>query len=140
MYENSLEILNSNYKSEKGSFIYSLHERNYFNKDLYWEYYNAILNITESSLNKPLDKEISKMIFDTYNYFLKSIIWHLSTNDLSKIDNFPSEGINLYVERLSVRISSGYLKNVILMNVSLMKNYKTHIIRRIKGLRHNFYR
>ncbi|KOM98505.1 RNA polymerase sigma-G factor [Clostridium botulinum] len=108
--KNSLEILNSNYKSEEGSFIYSLHERNHFNKDLYWEYYNAILNITESSLNKPLDKEISKMIFDTYNYFLKSIIWHLSTNDLSKIDNFPSEGINLYVERLSVRISSGYFE------------------------------
>lgn len=50
------------------------------------------------------------MIFDTYNYFLKSIIWSLSTNDLSKIDNFPSEEINPYVERLSARISSGYFE------------------------------
>jgi hypothetical protein len=41
---------------------------------------------------------------------LKSIIWHLSPNDLSKIDNLSSEEFNLYVERLSVRIGNGYFE------------------------------
>jgi hypothetical protein len=65
--KNNIEILIRNYKGEEGSFIYSLHEKNYFDTDLYWEYYNCILNITESSLNKPLDEEISKMIFEIYH-------------------------------------------------------------------------
>lgn len=108
--KNNLEILISNYKGEEGSFIYSLHERNYFDKDLYWEYYNSILNITESTLNKPVDEETSKMIFHTYNYFLKSIIWSFLHNDLSKIDNLPLEEINLYIERLSIRISNGHFE------------------------------
>lgn len=108
--KNNLEILISNYKGEEGSFIYSLHERNYFDKDLYWEYYNSILNITESTLNKPVDEETSKMIFHTYNYFLKSIIWSFLHNDLSKIDNLPLEEINLYIERLSIRISNDHFE------------------------------
>jgi hypothetical protein len=108
--KNNIEILISNYKAEEGSFIYTLHEKNYFDKDLFWSYYNCILNITESTLDKPIDKEISKMIFHTYDYFLKSIIWHLSPNDLSKIENLPLEEIYLYIERLSIRIKNGYFE------------------------------
>jgi hypothetical protein len=106
----SLETLINNYKGEEGSFIYSLHERSYFDKDLYWNYYNCIVNITESLLDKPADEEISKMIFDTYNYLLKSIIYHFSVNDLRIIDNLPLEEIHQYIERLSIRISQGYFE------------------------------
>lgn len=108
--KSNIEILIENYKGKEGSFIYSLHEMNYFDIDLYWKYYNCIVAITESSLDKPLDKEVSSMIFDTYNYFLKSIIWHLSSNDCSKIDNLPEEEIDLYIERLSIRIANGYFE------------------------------
>lgn len=102
-----IKILTENYSCEKNTFIYMLHERSIFDSDLYWKYYNAIFKISEFYLNKPLDNKIAKMIFDTYSYFLKSVIYNLSTDDLYKIKNYPKD-ISLYIERLNDRISVMY--------------------------------
>lgn len=75
-----------------------------FRKDELLKQYNMQ---SEFYLNKPLDNKIAKMIFDTYSYFLKSVIYNLSTDDLYKIKNYPKD-ISLYIERLNDRISMMY--------------------------------
>lgn len=47
------------------------------------------------------------MIFDTYSYFLKCVIYNLSTDDLYEIKNYPKD-ISLYIDRLNDRISVMY--------------------------------
>lgn len=103
----SIKILKNNYNCESNTFIYMLHERSVFDVDLYWKYYNAVFEISEACLNKPLDNNISKMIFDTYSYFLKSVMYSFSSEDLYEIENCPSN-IHSYVERLADRISIVY--------------------------------
>lgn len=72
----SRQELKKNYNCEDGSFIYPLLEKNYFDEDLYWKYYNCVLNPSTYYKEKEYDTEITKMILHTYNYFLKSLVWH----------------------------------------------------------------
>lgn len=104
----SLEELKKNNECQEGCFIYSLHEKDYFNEDLFWKYYNSICEISNYYRDKELDTDITKMIFHTYNYFLKSLIWHFSPNDVSKLRNIPLYRLRLFVERLSVTVQYGY--------------------------------
>ncbi len=68
-----LQILIDNINGVKGSFVYFLHEHeeDTFNERAFWDYYNSIINITKRTKGKTLDKKITGMMFDTYNYILK---------------------------------------------------------------------
>ncbi len=113
-FEEYLEILNNNDKGEKGSFIYFLHEKNIFEIKAFWEYYDCLISITKKSKYTTLDREISKKIFRTYSYVLKSTIYHLIENDCLEIKEFPTEKIGKFIERLEVVIEGyfgGYLIN-----------------------------
>lgn len=111
--EKYLEVLNNNDRADKGSFIYFLHERNMFETKAFWEYYECLINITKESRNTILDREISKKIFRTYSYLLKSTIYHLVKNDYYKIKEFPTEKIGKFIERLEAVIE-GYFGDYII--------------------------
>jgi len=108
----SRQELKKNYNCEVGSFIYSLHEKNYFDEDLYWKYYNCILNLSTYYKDKEYDTDITKMIVHTYSYFLKSLVWHYNPNDMSRIINVPNDRLHLFIERLSVRVEYSYFGKV----------------------------
>ena len=108
--DNCLNILIKNYKGEKGSFIYSLHEKNYFDKELYHEYYHCLSDLKKNNKHV-ISTEMLNMIFFTYDYFIRSIIWSLSPNDLSKINNINIEDINGHIDELSNLIMNEYFQN-----------------------------
>ncbi|MFC4777296.1 hypothetical protein ACFO9Q_10930 [Paenibacillus sp. GCM10023252] len=104
----SLDELKKNNECIKGSFIYSLHEKDYFDENLYWIFYNSIFELSNYFRDKEHDPEITGMIFHTYNYFIKSLIWNYSPHDSCQVKNLPHDKLHLYVERLSVRVECSY--------------------------------
>jgi hypothetical protein len=123
------EELKKNNDCEEGSFIYSLHEKNYFDEDQFWKYYNCILNLSTYYKDKNYDSNITKMIIHTYNYILKSLIWHFSPNDLNSISNIPIVRLHLFVERLSMRVEYSYFGKEVIdeegFNEELINPYYT---------------
>ena len=91
------KILLSNYNAEKHSFIYYLHERSEFNDDAFCKYYNAIIGLTQ---NCNYCQEILNAIFYNHNYILKSIIYHLNSDDEYYIKNLSKNKIMKCVELL----------------------------------------
>ena len=57
--------------------------------------------VIKETLDKPLDREISRAISYTHAKILEHIIWEYSDNNLGQIKNFPFDKLNLIIERLS---------------------------------------
>lgn len=55
----TIETLNANYDSLKGSFLYFLHEEAVFHEKSFWDYYNCIENLGKQAVVKGIDNEIS---------------------------------------------------------------------------------
>ncbi|MDF2587637.1 MAG: hypothetical protein K0S41_1478 [Anaerocolumna sp.] len=108
----SAKILDNNYNSIEGSFIYYLHEESKFDKVSFWKYYNCLREIALQSINKGIDRDVSIKINVTYRFILESILYHFAPDDLYRIKNFPRKKYNLYLERLRYAVDgyfSGYI-------------------------------
>jgi hypothetical protein len=102
------KVLNYNYDSVEGSFIYYLHEESTFNKESFWEYYNCIRDITRQAIINGIDRDISRKINFTYRYVLECILYHFDPNDFYRIKRFPRVKYNLYLERLRYVVDGYY--------------------------------
>lgn len=98
-----LVTLNNNFEGKEGSFIYYLHEKSYFDKELFDEYLKSAIELTNQY---PKNNDILLKLFKVNNYIMRSFIYHLSPEDLSKIDNFPGSEIFDYVEGISIILES----------------------------------
>lgn len=94
-----LQRLKDNYEAERNSFLYYLHERNFFHEEAFSELCECILDLSRTH---PGDKDILLQISFIYEQVLKHIIYHFDPNDLSIITNFPCD----YNEKLELL---GYL-------------------------------
>lgn len=74
---NAVEILKNNYEGKEGSFIYHLHEKDMFNQDAFWDYFNCIVDITQETANRnDLDRNLALMLSKTYAFIMSSFLWH----------------------------------------------------------------
>jgi len=110
--ENELQVLMNNYNCADDTFIYKLIEESVFDFLLFWDYYNSVKVVIKETLDKPLDRVISRAISYTHAKVLEHIIWEYSDNNLGHIKNFPFDKIHLIIERLSFLVDGyfqGYL-------------------------------
>jgi len=106
------KILSDNYNCVDGSFVYYLHEMSKFNETAFWDYYNSLVELTQTTKNKgSLDREILHFVCRTYNYILTSFMWHFSPQDLYSISNLPDE-ITPYIERLEFAFD-GFIRGIL---------------------------
>lgn len=83
-----------------------------FNETAFWDYYNSLVELTQTTKNKgSLDREILHFVCRTYNYILTSFMWHFSPQDLYSISNLPDE-ITPYIERLEFAFD-GFIRGIL---------------------------
>lgn len=112
--EKELEILRDNEKAANRSFLYFLHEEDTFDEKAFREYLRCLMGIANQSVGKSLDRELSRMIMNTYGFTLKSFIYHQMPTDSYEIQNYPEEKITMYIEDLSYIVNAyigGYKVN-----------------------------
>jgi len=111
--ENELQVLMNNYNCLESTFIHKLCEESVFDFPLFWDYYNSVRVVIKDTLDKPLDREISRAISYTHAKILEHIIWGYSDNNLDQIINFPFDKLHLIMERLSF-IVDGYFQGYLI--------------------------
>lgn len=82
----ALKILNDNFEAEDSSFLYYLHEENYFDETAFSELCSSLSSLCDTH---PHDKKVSAQIFFIYGQALRHIIYHFEPGDLSRISNLP---------------------------------------------------
>lgn len=86
--KDALKILNANYKANDDSFLYYLHEEDYFHEVKFYELCQAMASLHHSYLH---DEVASVQIIFIYGQVLRHIIYHFDPKDLSRISNFPCD-------------------------------------------------
>lgn len=107
------QILFNNYQCGEGSFIYYLHEESTFDEQSFWKYYNSIVQIIKIKIGMPKNEKITTALVLTHTKIMEYFLWHLAENDMYVMKNYPTNTIQLYVERLFLLID-GYLKGYVI--------------------------
>lgn len=90
-----------NFECKEGSFLYCLHELAEFNEIAFWQYHDSIIELTKTTKDNPnIDRNTLDMVCSTYDYALRSFMWHFDPGDIYSISNMPKDNLYLYVERL----------------------------------------
>lgn len=105
--ETARTIIDRNHRIIEGSLIYSLHERNTFSTEQFWDLYDSICTIVNMSM---YDEQLTEQISICYQMILEEMIWHLDPNDMSFINELPKNYMD-YIERLDMAILAYYRKN-----------------------------
>jgi hypothetical protein len=110
----ALAILKSNHDIRSGSFMFTLHERDTFDPDTFWDLYNATI-IAAAALPEERGEDIRRDAFRIYRNILMSIVWHLDPVDGARIKRFPQKAkLGAYLDRIAwgfhplINASSGY--------------------------------
>ena len=101
-------IIVDNYKIENNSFMFFLHEKNYFSEDAFWEFYESITALT--LYGEETSMEIAEQITQNYQRLLKYIVFHFDTNDDFALENFPENYVD-YLERIEYAIMAYFRGN-----------------------------
>lgn len=83
---NALKVLNENFEAKNNSFLYYLHEENFFHEAAFAELCDSLLSLCDTHGH---DKAVSAQIYFIYGQVLKHIIYHFDPNDISRIQNLP---------------------------------------------------
>lgn len=83
----ALKILNDNFEAENHSFLYYLHEKDYFHETAFDELCSCISSLC---CLYPHDEIVSAQICFIYGQVLRHIIYHFDPGDMSRISNLPS--------------------------------------------------
>lgn len=83
----ALNVLHTNYEAKNNSFLYYLHEENYFHEKAFSELCGCVSSLWHTH---PHDKAVSAQITFLYGQVLRHIIYHFDPNDSSQIYNLPS--------------------------------------------------
>jgi len=110
--EHAKQILLDNYKTKNNSFMFYLHEWNYFSEEKFWEFYESVTALVINNVNL---SEITAQISNSYQSLLKYIIFHFDPNDDYVLDNFPENYID-YLERIEYAIMAYFSGNAKLID------------------------
>lgn len=81
-----------------GSFMEALHEQSRFDRDAFWQLYNALMILNESEdCGSP---ELRESALHLYDYALQNFVFHLSPHHRDEIADCPGEDLYLYMERM----------------------------------------
>lgn len=81
-----LNVLNDNFEAANNSFLYYLHEENFFHETAFSELCSSLSALCHTH---PHDKVVSAQICLIYGQVLRHIIYHFDPGDLSQISNLP---------------------------------------------------
>lgn len=81
-----LKVLNDNFEAENNSFLYYLHEENFFHEAAFSELCSSLSSLCHTH---PHDQAVSAQICSIYGQVLRHIIYHFDSGDLSRISNLP---------------------------------------------------
>lgn len=101
-------IILDNYKIENNSFMFFLHEKNYFFEKAFWEFYESITALTLGGEERSM--EIAEQITQNYQRLLKYIVFHFDPNDDFILENFPENYVD-YLERIEYAIMAYFRGN-----------------------------
>ena len=104
MANRSVQIIKDNENAQNDSFLFFLHEKNQFSENAFWELYDAIDSIQKEGIQ---DESIIISISLVYQEILKEVVYHFDPQDLSAIEDFPSD-YRGYIERLDYVIQELY--------------------------------
>ena len=90
------QILEDNATEKEGSFLYYLHEKSLFDKDLFRQLYENIRAAAESDVGM---SRTAQQIMQIYGKILKCFLYHFDKNDTYTITNLP-ENYNKIIEYL----------------------------------------
>lgn len=102
----ALKVLNDNFEAENNSFLYYLHEENFFHKTAFSELCGGLSVLCNTH---PNDKAVSAQICFIYGQVLRHIIYHFDPGDLSRISNLScdyNEELEM-LERIITKYFSG---------------------------------
>lgn len=102
----ALKVLNANFEAKDNSFLYYLHEENYYHKVAFSKLCGSLSALCRTH---PHDKVVSAQICFVYGQVLRHIIYHFDPDDLSRISNLP-RGYNEELEALE-RIIAKYFSS-----------------------------
>lgn len=112
--DSDFQTLFDNNAGKEGAFIYYLHEEAVFNEQAFWDFYNSVISITKRNLRgEIIDDKTNIAVILTHKRIIEYFVWHLSENDAYRITNYPTDTIQLFMERLNYLID-GYLKGYII--------------------------
>lgn len=102
------QIIINNHNADNNSLMYFLHEKNYFSKELFWEYFDSIVALVSDESTKT--PEFAKYITDNYQRILKYFVFHFDPDDNFIIEGFPKNYLP-YIERLEYALMAYYTGN-----------------------------
>lgn len=112
--DSDFQTLFDNNSSKEGTFIYYLREEAVFNEQAFWAFYNSVISITKRKLRgEIIDDKTNIAVILTHKRIIESFVWHLTEKDVYRITNYPTDTIQLFMERLNYLID-GYLKGYII--------------------------
>ncbi|KAB8139981.1 hypothetical protein F8S13_25875 [Chloroflexia bacterium SDU3-3] len=97
-----IATLRRNAMGEPGSFIYALHEQERFDAALYAQYLACLQALAQAARAAPPDAAVQRMVFDTYAYTMKALVWHYSPHDLSRVAGLPDDALPDMLEELGL--------------------------------------
>ena len=115
------QIILNNYRGENNSFMFFLHEKNFFSEEAFWEFYESITAMVLCGEEKSI--EITEQITQNYQRLLKYIIFHFDTNDDFVLENFPRSYID-YLERIEYALMAYFSGNAKLIDNDIFELQK----------------
>ena len=82
------KILNENCKAKNKSFLYYLHEENFFHEAAFAELCDSLFSLCDTHGH---DKVVSARICFIYGQVLKHIMCHFDLRDMYRIQNLPDD-------------------------------------------------
>lgn len=113
--EDAIKTIEKNYSGDSGCLLSELNDSSRFSIDMFWELYDSILLLVKEKYD---ENEITNKVSSCYQRLLKEFIYHLSSSDISNIENFP-ENYNGYIERMDYAVQAQYSKG----NVTMKEDY-----------------
>ncbi|MBO5342453.1 MAG: hypothetical protein J6A73_07215 [Lachnospiraceae bacterium] len=114
-------IILDNYKIENNSFMFFLHEKNYFFEKAFWEFYESITVLTLCGEERSM--EIAEQITQNYQRLLKYIVFPFDPNDDLTLETFPGNYVD-YLERIEYAIMAYFRGNVKLIDNGIFELQK----------------
>ena len=104
----ALKIIEDNYNTQKGSFLFYLRECSSYNKEAFQKLHDSIRAAAEADIKV---SETTRQIAFIYGQILKSFLYHLDTNDDYKILNFP-QNYNKIIEYLDKSVEYYFVTRI----------------------------
>ncbi|MCK9858954.1 immunity 41 family protein [Paenibacillus sp. ATY16] len=102
-----------NYQLKEGTFLYGLVEEATFHEAYFWNYYNAQIEINKQTINKSLDRELTKIVHWVHKRIHDLLLCHFIETNVYSIAKLPESKLIYFTERLDFMME-GYFGNFVM--------------------------